>query len=156
MGYVEGLTQQKGYGIFATQQFEIWDTVMIGAPVRRANGNGMHAVQIGVDEFGYEEGIGALVNHSCDPNCGIRLADPESNAFDLIARRPIDFGEEITMDYAMRNFVIEFFPRRCLCGSSICRRRVTGWQDLPEDRRAAYADSVAPFLLVLDAAAEVL
>lgn len=150
---MQGVTQQKGYGIFATQPFQIGDTVMIGAPVRKARGNGVHAVQIGIDDFGYEDGMGALVNHSCDPNCGIRLVDAGSNAFDLVARRPIPHGEEITMDYAMRNYVIEFFPHRCLCGSSICRRQVTGWKDLPEDRRAAYADSMAPFLLVLDAIA---
>lgn len=153
LGYVKGLTREKGYGLFATRRFQVGDTVIVGAPVHPAQGNGVHAVQTGIDEFGYEEGMGTLVNHSCDPNCGIRLVDADSNAFDLVARRPIDRGEEISVDYAMRNYVIEFFPRHCLCGAAICRRHVTGWKDLPEDRRIAYADSIAPFLLALDAVA---
>lgn len=41
------------------------------------------------------------VNHSCSPNCGVRLND--AGAYDFVAREPIAAGEEITFDYAMRN-----------------------------------------------------
>jgi hypothetical protein len=70
--------------------------------------------------------------------------------FALIARKPIGAHEEITVDYAMRNYVIEFFPRHCLCGSTLCRGSVTGWKDLPPERKRAYAGSVAPFLLEIE------
>ena len=41
--------------------------------------------------------------------------------FDFVARRPITAGEEITFDYAMRNYVIEHFPPACLCGTELCQ-----------------------------------
>jgi len=88
-------------------------------------------------------------NHSCDPNCGVRLNDEQ--AFDFVARQPIDAGQELTFDYAMRNFTIDHFPTVCLCGSSRCRGSVTGWKDLPAARKADYGDLVAPYLRAMDA-----
>ena len=41
------------------------------------------------------------------PSCGISVN--ETGAHDLIAFRSIDKGEEITFDYAMRNYSIEIF-----------------------------------------------
>jgi len=38
---------------------------------------------------------GDLVNHSCDPNCGL------VGAVLVVAMRDIEPGEEITFDYAM-------------------------------------------------------
>ena len=74
----------------------------------------------------------------------------DAGAFDLVARMPIAAGEEITFDYAMRNYTIEHFPAVCRCGASLCRRSVTGWKDLPEERKAAYRGFVAPYLLEID------
>ena len=51
----------------------------------------------------------------------------------------------------MRNHAIEHFPARCLCGADACRGQVTGWKDLPAERKAAYGDLVAPYLLEADA-----
>jgi hypothetical protein len=97
-----------------------------------------------------EDGYGPLVNHSCDPNCGIRLND--EGAFDFVARRAIAVGDEMTWDYATRNYSITHFPAACLCGSALCRGSVTGWKDLTVERKAAYAGFVAPYLLEVDAA----
>ena len=87
-------------------------------------------------------GLGPKVNHSCDPNCGVRLNDGQ--AFDFVARRRIGPGQELTFDYAMRNFTIDHFPAVCLCGAARCRGSVTGWKDLPAARKADYGDLVAP------------
>jgi SET domain len=57
---------------------------------------------------GRHGGLGPKVNHSCDPNCGVRLNDGQ--AFDFVARQPIAAGQELTFDYAMRNFTIDHFP----------------------------------------------
>jgi hypothetical protein len=146
--YVLRATPDKGDGVFATCPFAVGETVMLGADVRKAAHNDAHAVQIGRDEFGHEDGLGSFVNHSCNPNCGIRRTD--RGVFDLVARRAIQPGEEITVDYAMRNYVIEFFPEICMCGSGLCRSPVTGWRDLPPERRAAYEGSVAPFLFEIE------
>lgn len=148
VGYVRLETPHKGDGVFTTRPFDEGETVMAGAPILRVERNDSHAIQISRHEFGYEEGMGSIVNHSCDPNCGVRPT--ERGVFDLWARRPVDSGEEITVDYAMRNYVIEFFPPDCLCGSLICRSLVTGWKDLPQERRIAYEGSVAPFLYEIE------
>lgn len=58
------------------------------------------------------------VNHSCDPNSWL-------DGLDLVARRDIRAGDEITMDYA--TFCHESMPAfACICGASSCRGRVSG------------------------------
>jgi len=58
------------------------------------------------------------INHSCDPNTWL-------SGLDIVARKPIKKGQQITMDYAtfccdnMQTFT-------CHCGSSECRGTVTG------------------------------
>ena len=50
----------------------------------------------------------------------------------------------------MRNYAIEHFPGGCLCGADNCRGAVTGWKDLPAERKADYEGLVAPYLLEID------
>ena len=138
-------------GVFVTRAFETGDMVLLGVPGRSAPANHSHANQVSLTEWVFEDGNGPKVNHSCDPNCGVRI-NPEVAGFDFVARRPIAAGEEITFDYAMRNDVIEHFPAACLCGTELCRGAITGWRDLPDERKAAYGDLVAPYLLALDEA----
>ena len=66
------------------------------------------------------------------------------------ARVLISTGEEITFDYAMRNYSIEHFPGGCLCGAGNCRGSVTGWKDLSTERKSDYEGLVAPYLLEID------
>ena len=70
----------------------------------------------------------APINHSCDPNAWLE-------GLDLVARKPIEAGEEITVDYA--TFIAETGASfECDCGADGCRGTVTpqDWQ-LPEIRR---------------------
>ena len=67
-----------------------------------------------------------------------------------MARTPIAAGQEITFDYAMRNYSVEYFAAHCRCGSSRCRDRITGWKDLPAQRKADYDGFVAPYLTDID------
>ncbi|MHC5115142.1 MAG: SET domain-containing protein-lysine N-methyltransferase [Planctomycetota bacterium] len=58
------------------------------------------------------------VKHSCDPNAWLR-------GLDVVARRRIAAGDEITMDYAtFRNERMPSFP--CTCGSESCRGTIRG------------------------------
>lgn len=72
--------------------------------------------------------IAYYINHSCEPNLWMQ------DAYTLVARRDIKEGEEITADYALweadENYVSKW---KCACGSSFCRKRITGrdWR-LPE------------------------
>lgn len=139
---------ERGEGVFATRPFGPGDTVLTGVIVRELDHNHRHASQIGEDRFVEHGGLIPKVNHSCDPNCGIRVN--ATGAHDLVARRPVVGGEEITFDYAMRNYTVDHFPVHCRCGSRLCRDRVTGWQALPADRKAEYQGLVAPYLLDID------
>lgn len=139
----------RGEAVLATRAFADGETVMTGYLVGALSGNDSHATQVGPDRWARHGGLGPKVNHSCDPNCGVRLnAD---HAFDFVARRAIADGQEVTFDYAMRNFTIDHFPTACLCGAARCRGSVTGWKDLPQDRKDAYGALVAPYLRAIDA-----
>lgn len=58
------------------------------------------------------------INHSCDPNAWLE-------GLDLVARRPIGVGDEITMDYAtLYNERMPDFS--CTCGADNCRGTIRG------------------------------
>ena len=146
-------TEHSGEGVFATRRFDVGETVLVRPIERRLDANTSHAFQVGTNEFVLLGGFGPKVNHSCDPNCGVRLS--EADTVDLVARRMIMPGEEIAIDYAMNNYSIEYFPRSCQCGSEVCRGSVSGWKDLPDDRKQAYEGLIAPYLLETDRTIEV-
>lgn len=74
------------------------------------------------DESENYDGIFA-VNHSCEPNAGLR------GQVTLVAMRDIAAGEEICFDYAMTDSApegeSETYRMNCLCGKPACRRVVT-------------------------------
>ncbi|HEV7806604.1 MAG TPA: SET domain-containing protein-lysine N-methyltransferase [Solirubrobacteraceae bacterium] len=150
---LRGAIDDRNEGVFATRDFALGETVLLGVPNRPAPANHSHANQVSLTAFVFEDGLGPKVNHSCDPNCGVRF-NPTVDGFDFVARRPIARDDEITFDYAMRNYVVEHFPDRCLCGADGCRGTITGWKGLPAGRKAAYGELVASYLLEVDAAAD--
>lgn len=60
-----------------------------------------------------------MVNHSCDPNCGIL------GSILLVAIRPIAAGEEVSYDYAMSDGS-PYDEFECSCGAATCRGQITG------------------------------
>ncbi len=60
-------------------------------------------------------GLGAYLNHSCDPNCEV---DEVKNRVWLFAIRNIAAGEELLWDY---NLYDDDDPAPCHCGSPKCR-----------------------------------
>ncbi len=140
---------EKDEGVFATNSFEAGDIVMVGVIREVLSENHSHASQIGENEHVLHAGLISKVNHSCDPNCGIRVN--ETGAHNFTAMKDIGVNEEITFDYAMRNYTIEHFPQQCMCGSKRCRGTITGWKDLPDDKKKEYEGFAAPYLIELDA-----
>lgn len=61
------------------------------------------------------EGLGAYLNHSCDPNC--EIDEIKGRAF-IFAIRDITTGEELLWDY---NLYDDDDPAPCRCGSPKCR-----------------------------------
>jgi hypothetical protein len=82
---------------------------------------------------------GDFINHSCDPNCGLLGATV------VVALRAIEVGEEFTFDYAMSDGS-DYDEFGCMCGTPLCRGRITGrdWR-LPE-LHARYAGWFSPYL----------
>jgi len=142
-------TPEKGEGIFATKSFKAGDIVMIGKIKETLNGNHSHASQIGEHKFVLHSTLITKVNHACESNCGISVN--KTGAHDFIAMKNIPINEEITFDYAMRNYDVDFFPKKCMCGSKNCRGTITGWKDLPEDVKIQYKNFAAPYLFEIDA-----
>ena len=81
---------------------------------------------------------------------GSRPTGSVGSCTDLVSRQPIGAGQELTFDYAMRNFTIDHFPAVCQCGAARCRGSVTGWKDVPAARKADYGELVAPYLRTMD------
>ena len=141
-------TAGKGEGIFATKFFETDEIVMIGEIEKKLDKNHSHASQVGENEYVFHAGLITKVNHSCNPDCGIRLN--ATGAHDFVAMRDINIDEEITFDYAMRNYGVDYFPKHCMCGSENCRGKISGWKNLSDEKKKDYKGFVAPYLLALD------
>jgi hypothetical protein len=90
-----------------------------------------------------------LVNHSCDPTCGM------AGQISLITIRDVAAGEEVTFDYAMTDTDIpeeQWEPMTCQCGQANCRKIITGddWKD--PSLQARYRGYFAPYVARLIAA----
>jgi SET domain-containing protein len=88
----------------------------------------IHSYSIQVDDNAYiaphREGEPAyLINHSCNPNAGLR------GQVSFVAMRDIQAGEEICFDYAMTD-ATPYDEFTCQCGHANCRGNITGydWQ----------------------------
>jgi hypothetical protein len=80
-----------------------------------------------------------FINHSCEPNCGMR-----GNSV-LVALRPIAVGEAITYDYATSDGC-DYDEFECACGSTLCRGKVTGNDWMLPDLQLRYRGSFSPYL----------
>jgi hypothetical protein len=145
----------QGGGIFARAPFRPGEAVAIvgGTPmtsaefaVYLASVERWNAHQIGedlhlVDLIQTPDAVEGSLNHSCDSK--LWMGDEVT----IIARRAIAAEEELTLDYALTTTQPDWaLDRPCQCGSSLCRRRVTGndWR-LP-DVQARYAEHFVPYI----------
>lgn len=111
---------------------------------KRAQTSGKLVMQWDDDLFSIEgrgDDQGYFINHSCDPNAWME------DACTIVAMRGIANGEEITADYALweadENHVS---PWSCQCGSTLCRKKITGrdWR-MPELQKR-YREHFSPLL----------
>lgn len=85
------------------------------------------------------EGPGDYVNHSCEPNGGMR------GQIELVAMRDISVGEEITFDYAMSDGS-DYDEFTCECGAPNCRGVVRGTDWRNPALWEKYAGYFSPYL----------
>jgi SET domain-containing protein len=77
------------------------------------------------------EGVGAYVNHSCDPNCEV---DEKKGRVWIVSIRDIAAGEELLWDY---NLYDDDDPAPCYCGSPKCRGTMYSREWMAKIRRRA-------------------
>lgn len=140
----------KGFGSFALEPIAAGETVagfggwvLDGATLAELPLYRQHrSIQIDDDLFlvsGEDPEPGDMLNHSCDPNCGMLGSQL------LVALRDIAVGEELSFDYAMCD-ASDYDEFRCLCGVPTCREVVTGadWRNL--ELQGKYAGSFSAYL----------
>lgn len=98
-----------------------------------------HAIQFEKAKWRDSKGIARLVNHSCDPNCGIK------RLFDIVAMRPIKKGEQLTWDYEMTEKNPDW-RMRCRCGTPICRKVIGNYKNMPLKIRKKYKGYISSWL----------
>ena len=103
------------------------------------------AIQIGPDLYIDTQPPAVWVNHSCDPNCGIK-GDRQ-----LTALRAIRKGEEICYDYST-TMEEASFTMGCLCGAPTCRKVVRDFSTLPRELRRHYVSHGVVMSFILRAA----
>jgi len=103
--------------------------------------NECYSLQVDRDLYINPESPGKYINHSCDPNSGLR-------ELVLVALRDIKEGEELSYDYSTtmleRHWVMD-----CRCGSPLCRHVIEDFDKIPEARQKYYLNLgvVQPFIV---------
>ena len=83
---------------------------------------------------------GDMLNHSCEPNCGLIGSQV------LVAMRDIEVGEELSFDYAMCD-ASDYDEFKFLCELPTCRGVVTGMDWRKPELQAKYAGYFSPYLV---------
>lgn len=99
------------------------------------------AVQVEEDVFLMSSLRGGAdhINHSCDPNLWL------DGQIVLVARFPIDPGEELSYDYATTDSS-PYDEFDCCCGSVLCRGRITGSDWMLPELQVRYEHHFSPYL----------
>jgi hypothetical protein len=103
-----------------------------------------YAFQIDKDEYLDLEPPGRFVNHSCEPNSGIR------DGVYLVALRDMAAGEEVRFDYS--TCMSEgHWKMECSCGTPSCRGVIGDFRWLPPQRKAALVQmDIVPGFIVAE------
>jgi SET domain-containing protein len=145
----------SGYGMFAREPFKQGEAVcIVGGSVMtdsefaafQATHRFHNSIQIDenlhlVEDPEVTRDLEGSMNHSCDSNAW--MGDEAT----LVARRHIEAGEEVTVDYAL--FTTQptwMLDNRCHCGSPHCRRIITGDDWRQADVQERYRNHFSPFI----------
>jgi cyanophycin synthetase len=150
---VEVRSIRSGRAVVASRGISVGETVL-KAWGPQAPRRSPHSMQVDVNTHILPDGVMVLVNHSCDPNCGV-LIRPAGREIEVRALRQIAPGEEITFDYNTFEYEIDHAGRACQCGAANCRGRVPGFKHVAAEVKARYGEYVAEYLRVLETGASV-
>ena len=145
------ITDKKGKGVFAKVHFPSWQVILEfkGDIIKKADvKNFGEVLQITDNTYlGSSGSIDDYINHSCDPNCGLRIV---GNRALLVSLYDIPAGTEITFDYSTSsNDKKDDWELECACGSIKCRKKISGYQYLDKEIKSYYeSKGVVPEYLV--------
>jgi len=107
---------------------------LVGAPNK-------YTIQLSSDQHVLtRRALWRLVNHSCEPNIVVDVANRR-----MIAARDIEAGEELTFDYNTTEWSMAS-PFDCGCGTAACVGVVQGFRHLTGAQRARIAGRLSPYL----------
>lgn len=124
----------QGYGLFARKDIKKGEIVfiakgkMVKLDVKTKEDAMQNPNMIGVGKDTWLEPSllwGDYINHSCDPNAGIK------GSVTFVALKDIKKGEEITFDYSISEDSLWEMP--CHCGAKNCRKIIKGIRHLPKE-----------------------
>ncbi len=98
-----------------------------------------HAVQFEEHKWRESKGNAQYLNHSCEPNCGIK------GLFTIVAMRDLQKGEELMWDYDMTED--SDWRMECLCGTASCRKLIGAFGLVPEEVRYKYRGYISEWLV---------
>jgi hypothetical protein len=140
-----GRSAIDGSGLFARRALAEGETVLVlggtlidDAELARLSRHSSLAVGEGINLLQTDDDPARYGNHSCDPN--LWLADEVT----LVARRRIEAGEELTVDYA--TMTVAPWQLECRCRAASCRGVVTGDDWRRPDLQERYCGRVSPFI----------
>ena len=141
-----GSTRKYGQGVFAKSKIKEGEVVAaFDGPFLDNDFDGWtedlsnHAIQYAKDSWRDSKGIARLINHSCEPNCGIK------NYFEVVAMRDILPGEHITWDYEMTE-KSRWWKMKCHCGNKSCRKLIGNYSRMPVAIRKKYQGFISEWL----------
>lgn len=132
-----------GKSVFAARPFKRGDVItQFTGPILNKSeipeeyrGEDDRFVQIGAQEFmGPSGDIDDLINHSCEPNAGLKFDDSQVL---LVAVEDITEGDEITWDYSTTMFENDW-KMRCDCQKPGCRKIISDFILLAPDVQVRY------------------
>lgn len=145
-----GVTDDRGWGVFAGRRFTkgsvLFQSTGMVIPFQTE-----HSLQIDWDRHLDADPPACYLNHSCEPNAGVRTGPEGFPTF--VALRDIEEGEEIVYDYAMTEYrhyerpspELEF-DLTCHCGSKRCRGKFGYYSELSDELKEEYAGFVSEYL----------
>lgn len=125
-------TESTGLGVFTPRGFGRGERVFVlRGKVRRIDSRDTTDASENPNWFGIGKDVWIdpdapfmFLNHSCEPNLGVR------GERDFVALRDIAPGEELTVDYSITE-VDEHWNMTCQCGARTCRRTIGSIHTLP-------------------------
>jgi hypothetical protein len=95
-----------------------------------------HTLQVSPDMHLHDPWFVGLLTHSCAPNCVLDM-----QRLEIWALTDIKAGDLLTIDYAVTEDTLHR-QFACGCGSSHCRRWITGRREAPDQTGRAYLDGL--------------